>query len=110
VSWPLGIRAPILQSVFLESAGLEADSAWVSGGSRADIVGSRRYGCPVTELRLYGRVVQTVFALLGAHEDDVTYSLGWALSQSDDLAYALLGEWASPRPSRRAASPASLKR
>jgi hypothetical protein len=51
------------------------------------------YGCPVTELRLHGRVVQTVFDLLGANEDDVTYSLGWALSQSDDLAYALLGEF-----------------
>jgi hypothetical protein len=44
----------------------------------------------VTELRLHSRVVRTVFNLLGEREDDITYGLGWVLSQSDDLAYALM--------------------
>ena len=44
----------------------------------------------MTELLLHGRLVRTLFDLLGAKEDDITYSLGWALSQSDDLVYALL--------------------
>jgi hypothetical protein len=46
----------------------------------------------VTELRLHGRPVGTVFDLLGDKEDDITYSLGWALSQSDALASAILRE------------------
>jgi hypothetical protein len=36
----------------------------------------------VTELLLYGRRVDSVFQLLGAHEDDITFSLGWGLAQS----------------------------
>lgn len=47
----------------------------------------------MTELLLHGRLVRTLFDLLGAREDDITYSLGWALSQSDDLVYALLHEF-----------------
>jgi hypothetical protein len=46
----------------------------------------------MAELRLHGREVHTVFDLLGAKEDDITYSLGWGLAQSDQLAKALLGE------------------
>jgi hypothetical protein len=46
----------------------------------------------VTELRLHGRAVHTVFDLLGDKEDDITYSLGWALAQSDELVVSLLGE------------------
>jgi hypothetical protein len=46
----------------------------------------------VAELRLHSRVVHTVFDLLGDKEDDITYSLGWALAQSDDLVRAVLGE------------------
>jgi hypothetical protein len=34
--------------------------------------------------------VHTVFDLLGDREDDITYSIGWALAQSDDLVRALL--------------------
>jgi hypothetical protein len=41
-------------------------------------------------LTLHGAEVQTVFDLLGKKEDDVTYSLGWGLSHSDELARLLL--------------------
>jgi hypothetical protein len=44
----------------------------------------------MTGLRLHGNGVRTVFDLLGDKENDITYSLGWALSQSDRLAHALL--------------------
>lgn len=44
------------------------------------------------DLRLHGRPVYTVFDLLGEKEDDITYSVGWGLAQSESLAYALLGE------------------
>lgn len=46
----------------------------------------------MAELRLHGRPVPTVFDLVGDKEDDITYSLGWGLAQSDALAYALLDE------------------
>ena len=36
----------------------------------------------MTEILLHGRKVQSVFNLLGEHENDLTYSLAWALSQS----------------------------
>jgi hypothetical protein len=35
------------------------------------------------ELILYGRPVGTVFDLLGSKENDITYSLGWALAESE---------------------------
>jgi hypothetical protein len=37
------------------------------------------------DLRLHGRPIGTVFDLLGHKENDITYSVGWALSQSSDL-------------------------
>jgi hypothetical protein len=43
-----------------------------------------------TELTLYGRPVGTVFDLLGDKENDITYSLGWALAESERLSSALL--------------------
>src|SRR4051794_18756380 len=46
----------------------------------------------VAELRLHGQPVGTVFDLLGDKEDDITYSLGWGLAQSDRLSRALLRE------------------
>lgn len=49
-------------------------------------------GAPVTELTLHGHAVQTVFDLLGAREDDITYSFGWGLSRSEALTRAMLGE------------------
>ena len=36
----------------------------------------------MTEILLHGRRVESVFNLLGEDENDLTYSLGWALSQS----------------------------
>ena len=46
----------------------------------------------MTDLTLYGRRVETVFELLGEAEDDITYSVGWGLAQSEDFALALLRE------------------
>lgn len=43
-------------------------------------------------LTLYGRPVGTVFDLLGDKENDITYSLGWALAESERLSSALLGD------------------
>lgn len=42
------------------------------------------------ELTLYGRPIGTVFDLLGHKENDITYSLGWALAESECLSKALL--------------------
>src|SRR4029077_18007401 len=36
----------------------------------------------MTELRLHGHQVESVFNLLGEKENDITFSLGWALAQS----------------------------
>ena len=46
----------------------------------------------MADLTLHGRPIATVFNLLGANEDDITYSLGWALSQSERLARAVLAD------------------
>jgi hypothetical protein len=43
-------------------------------------------------LTLYGRPVLTVFDLLGKKENDLTYSLGWGLGQSDTFVQRLLRE------------------
>jgi hypothetical protein len=42
------------------------------------------------ELYLHGRTVESVFQLLGDKENDMTYSFGWALTQSPGLRKALL--------------------
>lgn len=44
----------------------------------------------MAELTLHSRRVETVFDLLGQKEDDITYSVGWALAQSEPFAQALL--------------------
>jgi len=49
------------------------------------------------ELTHYGRPVGTVFDLLGDKENDITYSLGWALAESQRLSSALLEDVLSPR-------------
>jgi hypothetical protein len=46
----------------------------------------------VAELTLHSRPVQTVFDLLGSKEDDITYSVGWGLAQSEAFTRAVLGE------------------
>jgi hypothetical protein len=47
------------------------------------------------QLTLYGRPVGTVFDLLGDKENDITYSLGWALAESQRLSSALLEDTVS---------------
>jgi hypothetical protein len=42
------------------------------------------------DLTLHGRVVGTVFDLLGDKENDITYSVGWALAESEVFAHYLL--------------------
>jgi hypothetical protein len=42
------------------------------------------------DLTLYGRAVGTVFDLLGSKENDITYSVGWALAESEQLSRSLL--------------------
>jgi len=46
----------------------------------------------VAELTLHSRPVGTVFDLLGSKEDDITYSVGWGLAQSDPFTRAVLAE------------------
>jgi hypothetical protein len=46
----------------------------------------------MTDLTRYGRRVESIFELLGEREDDITYSVGWGLAQSEDFARALLAE------------------
>lgn len=46
----------------------------------------------MAEIRLHSRPVHTVFDLLGDKEDDITYSIGWGLAQSDAFAQALLAK------------------
>lgn len=43
-------------------------------------------------LKIGSRAVATVFDLLGSAENDLTYALGWALSQADGFATALLAD------------------
>ena len=44
----------------------------------------------MSEIHLHGRKVQSVFHLLGEHENDLTYSLGWALAQSPHFLKAFI--------------------
>jgi hypothetical protein len=38
-----------------------------------------------TELRLHGKTIASVFELLGDRENDITYSIGWALAQCPEF-------------------------
>jgi hypothetical protein len=42
------------------------------------------------DLYLYGKEIQSVFELLGKDENDITFSIGWALSQSPHFTSAIL--------------------
>ena len=44
----------------------------------------------MTDLFLHGRQVKTVFDLLGSKENDITFSVGWALAQCDGFLALLL--------------------
>lgn len=46
----------------------------------------------MAELTLHSRPVRTVFDLLGGKEDDITYSVGWGLAQSETFARGMLRE------------------
>ena len=46
----------------------------------------------MTELTLHSRAVGTVFDLLGSKEDDITYSVGWGLGQSERFTRSVLSE------------------
>ncbi|MGA2163199.1 MAG: hypothetical protein ABSH36_01875 [Solirubrobacteraceae bacterium] len=46
----------------------------------------------MAELTLHGSPVRTVFDLLGNKEDDITYSVGWGLAQSEAFTRAVLAE------------------
>ena len=49
-------------------------------------------GGPMANLILHGRKLESMFELLGRDENDMTGSLGWALSQSPSLLRAFLHE------------------
>jgi len=44
----------------------------------------------VTDIYLHGRPINTVFDLLGSKENDITFSVGWALAQSEQFQRQLL--------------------
>lgn len=46
----------------------------------------------MTELTLHSHAVATVFDLLGGKEDDITYSVGWGLAQSEGFTRSVLRE------------------
>lgn len=46
----------------------------------------------MTNLKLHGQLVESVFELLGDRENDMTYSLGWALAQSPSFLSRILKE------------------
>lgn len=50
----------------------------------------------MAELTLHRRPIQTVFDLLGSKEDDITYSVGWGLAQSDAFTRAVLASAYEP--------------
>ncbi len=45
---------------------------------------------PMTDLFLHGDEIKTVFDLLGSKENDITYSVGWALAQSEAFTSKML--------------------
>lgn len=53
----------------------------------------------MAELLLHGKKVQSVFHLLGEHENDLTYSLAWALSQSPEFLKAFVRDTLGIKPS-----------
>jgi hypothetical protein len=55
------------------------------------------YVCATSmELTLHGRPVQTVFDLLGKKENDLTFSLGWALANVPTFTTALMDDVMGP--------------
>ena len=52
----------------------------------------------MTEIILHGRKIKSVFQLLGEHENDLTYSLGWALSRSPQFLKEFIRSTLNIRP------------
>ena len=50
----------------------------------------------MAELLLHGKRIESVFQLLGDHENDITYSVGWALAHSSAFLQAFLDEVVTP--------------
>lgn len=48
----------------------------------------------MAELRLHGQEVRSIFQLLGEHENDITYSVGWVLARSSSFLRRFVGELA----------------
>jgi len=58
----------------------------------------------MTELRLHGSTIETVFDLLGRRENDMTYALGWGLARCDAVLGRLLARIAPGVPLERPAT------
>jgi len=50
----------------------------------------------MAELLLHGKRIESVFQLLGDHENDITYSVGWALAHSPTFLQTFLDAVAMP--------------
>lgn len=50
----------------------------------------------MAELLLHGKRIESVFQLLGDHENDITYSVGWALAHSSAFLQAFLDVAVTP--------------
>lgn len=59
---------------------------------------------PETSLTIHGRTTGTVFDLLGTKENDLTYSLGWALANVPALEERILSDVVQRHRVRGAAS------
>ncbi len=74
----------------LSVAAMVFSAAWRMEYAAAD--GMEGDVAAVTELTLHSRTVGTVFDLLGRKEDDITYSVGWGLAQSERFTRSVLSE------------------
>lgn len=50
----------------------------------------------MADLLLHGKRIESVFQLLGDHENDITYSVGWALAHSPAFLHAFLDAVVTP--------------
>jgi hypothetical protein len=46
----------------------------------------------MSDIYLYGKKIESVYELLGVKENDITYSIGWALAQSKEFSSALVNK------------------